>query len=134
MFDLDRTSKLKAWREFRQSLELSTQPLTDVALLWSKAPFVSPFLNPKNPAEWPDPWHLILDDRYDDLAIALGMCYTLSLTERFKDQKIEIHTSMLSGETRYFVVVNNSFVLNYVYREVVDMGELTQESNKIWSN
>lgn len=132
MFDLDQTSRLKAWVEFRQSLETSEQPLHEVALFWSKAPFVQRYLNPNNPSNWPDPWHLILDNKYDDLAIALGMCYTLTLTERFKDHKVEIHTSMFSGEGRNIVVIDNYDVLNLFHREVTNTGELTHGSNKIY--
>ena len=132
MFDLDQTSRLKVWREFRQSLETSVSPLEDVALFWSRAPFVHRYLDPNDPTKWPDPWHLILDNKYDDLAIALGICYTLTLTERFKSQKIEIHTSMFSGEGRNIVVVNDHDVLNLFYREVTNTGELTHGSNKIY--
>jgi hypothetical protein len=132
VFDLDQTSRLKVWKEFRQSLESSEQPLEDVVLFWSRAPFVSRYLDPNNPSKWPDPWHLILDNRYDDLAIALGMCYTLTLTDRFKSQKVEIHTSMFTGEGRNIVVVNDRDVLNLFHREVTNVGELTHGSNKIW--
>jgi hypothetical protein len=132
VFDLDQTSKLKTWKEFRQALETSKTPLEDVALYWSRAPFVNPYLDPINPSSWPDPWQLILDGKFDELAIALGICYTLTLTERFKSQQVEIHTSMSSGESRYIVVVNNSNVLTPFYREVTNVSELTYGSNKIW--
>ena len=80
VFDSYGTDRLTKWKQFRDSLETSATPLEDVAELWSHAPFVSPYLDPQNPAEWPDPWHLILDLRLDDLAIALGMLYTIKLT------------------------------------------------------
>ena len=132
MFDTFGTERLTKWKEFRTALETSESPLEKVAEFWSKAPFVSPFLNPQNSTEWPDPWHLILDNKYDDLAIALGICYTLTLTDRFKDQKVEIHTSMFTGEGRYVVVVNDRDVLNLFHREVTNTSELTHGSNKIW--
>jgi hypothetical protein len=132
VFDLDQTSRLKVWKEFRQSLETSEHPLEDVALFWSRTPFVHRYLDPNYTSDWPDPWHLIIDNKYDDLAIALGMCYTLTLTERFKSQKVEIHTSMFSGEERYIVVVNDRDVLNFFHREVTNTGELTHGSNKIY--
>ena len=75
---------------------------------------------------------LILDSKFDELAIALGICYTLTLTERFKSQQVEIHTSMSSGESRYIVVVNNINILTPFYREVTNVSELTYGSNKIW--
>lgn len=132
MFDLDHEGRLKFWKDFRAALETSPRPLDDVAVLWSKAPFVSKYLNPNDTAKWPDPWHLIIDNKYDDLAITLGICYTVALTERFKDSRIEIHTSMFGNETRFIAVVNDQ-VLNYNYREVTDYSELKDQSIKIWS-
>ena len=136
VFDRHGTDRLAAWKEFRDSLEISNQPLEDVAELWSHAPFVSAYLDPKNPAEWPDPWHLILDLRLDDLAIALGMLYTIKLTQRFMDAECEIHTSMPldKKEPLYILVVDQKHVLNLEYKNVVDISELKKiKTSIIWS-
>ena len=132
MFDLQGTERLIAWKSFRNKLETERDPFQSVSDFWSKAPFVHSFLSPDDPSLWPDPWHLILDNKYDDLAITLGICYTVALTERFKDSRIEIHTSMFGNETRFIAVVNDQ-VLNYNYREVTDYSELKDQSIKIWS-
>ena len=136
VFDRHGTDRLAAWKQFRDSLETSDSPLDDVAELWSQAPFVSTYLDPKTPTEWPDPWHLILDLRLDDLAIALGMLYTIKLTQRFMDTKCEIHTSMLPNkkEPAYFLVVDGRHVLNLEYKNVVSINELKKfKTNIIWS-
>jgi len=136
VFDRHGTERLTAWKEFRDSLETSDTPLEDVAMLWSQAPFVSPYLNPDTPSEWPDPWHLVLDLRLDDLAIALGMLYTIKLTQRFKGTICEIHTSMFQNEKypRYCLVVDNKSVLNLEYRTVLDVNSLQNvETRLIWS-
>ncbi len=136
VFDQFGTDRLAAWKEFRDSLETSEHPLEDVAKLWSQAPFVSPYLDPQNPTEWPDPWHLILDLRLDDLAIALGMLYTIKLTHRFMETECEIHTSMLPDKKDpcYLVVVDKQHVLNLEYKEVVSVDELKKFQTKlIWS-
>lgn len=134
MFDLFDTEKLKSWREFRLSLETSATPFQDVALLWSKAPFVNRYLNPHNPNSWPDPWKLIMDGKFDDLAICLGMCYTLQLTERFTSDKFEIHMSILPEGEQYMLVVNDREVLNLAPRTVLSTTDLPENSIKIWSN
>ena len=115
VFNEHGTDRLAAWKEFREGLETSEHPLEDVANLWSQAPFVSPYLDPNNPEEWPDPWHLILDLRLDDLAIALGMLYTIKLTRRFMHSKSEIHKPILTEkqEPTYFLIVDQKYVLNY---------------------
>lgn len=122
MFDLHGNDRLTAWKQFRNSLETSSSPFENVSVLWSKAPFVNQYLDRHDPKSWPDPWHLIIDGKFDDLAICLGMLYTLKLTQRFTSSLYEIHMSMPSDDThtRFFLVVDHLKVLNFAYREVVD--------------
>ena len=106
MFDRYGTDRIAAWKQFRDKLETSECPLEDVAELWSHAPFVGPYLDPYSPQQWPDPWQLIIDLRLDDLAIALGMLYTIKLTQRFIKTKCEIHMLVIPGKNQAeFVLV-----------------------------
>lgn len=134
MFDTHGVDRLTEWKKFRDKIETSPNPLQDVAEFWSRAPFVNPYLDENNPKEWPDPWHLVLDERLDDLAIALGMLYTLRLTKRFMTSQCEIHKSMLPDDTDcHFLLVDNKHVLNYRYKEVVDISELgTVKSSRLY--
>jgi len=133
VFDLYPSDRLTEWRKFRDSLETVEDPLTAVAELWSRAPFVNPYLDPTNPNQWPDPWHLVMDGRFDELAIVLGMLYTIKLTQRFMGTSCEIHTSMPQKDLRYYLVVDNKHVLNYEYRIVHDLDVLHQvQTSKIW--
>lgn len=113
MFDLRGNERLLYWKQFRDSLEISPDPLTDCVNWWVKAPFVSPFLDPLNPKTWPDPWHLVLDDRYDDLAIVLGMYYTLELTDRFKEENMQIYMRLDEKEKRYFILIGEKLMNLY---------------------
>jgi hypothetical protein len=136
VFNLFGNERLTEWKRFRDSLEVSQTPFEDVANLWANAPFVSPYLNPNNSSEWPDPWHLILDGKLDDLAICLGMLYTLKLTQRFMDTNFEIHTSMFPDkeELSYMLIVDNKHVLNLEYKNVVDVEKIKDLKTKlIWS-
>lgn len=123
--------RLAEWREFRLHLEVSETPLEDLADFWSNAPFVNQYINPDDTKTWPDPWHLILDDRYDDLGVALGMLYTLKLTQRFINTPCEIQMSMLTNDKhpRYSLVIDNKWVLNWDYREVVNVENLPEVTN-----
>lgn len=134
MFDAHGIDRLNEWKRFRDELEQSPNPLEDLAEFWSRAPFVSDYLDENNPKEWPDPWHLVLDERLDDLAIALGMLYTLKLTQRFMDTKCEIHMSMLPNNTTcHWLLVEDKYILNYKYREVVDAAEIGNiETSKLY--
>ena len=132
VFDEHGTQRLAAWRQFRQSLETSETALQDVAKLWTHAPFVSSYLDPQLPTEWPDPWHLMLDLRLDDLALVLGMLYTIKLTQRFIDTKCEIHMSMCpeKNSTQYLLLVDNSHVLNLDHGTVVEKQRLESLDTK----
>jgi hypothetical protein len=136
VFDLNETDRLKKWKEFRNNLENSATPFEDVALLWSNAPFVNDFINPLDNQTWPDPWRLIIDNRFDELGIVLGMCYTLQLTERFKSSRYEIHMSMpnLKRERKFFLVVDNGIVLNWTPRAVSKLDDITVSLTKIWQS
>lgn len=134
MFDLSGNERLAAWKFFRNTLETSPQPLESVADFWAKAPFVSSYLNPLDPESWPDPWHLILDNRYDDLAIALGMLYTILLTDRFSSSNLEIYMTVNNKKNPlYFLLVDNLSILNYEYRAIYQNSEtLISQSSKIY--
>ena len=134
MFDLYNTQRLVEWRNIRNKLEEDPNPLERVASVWSKAPFVNPFLNPKDPSSWPDPWQLVLGDKLDELAIALGILYTIKLTDRFIDTPCEIHMSMPTKnlESGYFVLVDKQHVLNYEPRKVVPIEAVNRETEIIW--
>lgn len=125
VFDQFGTKRLEHWKNFRETLETSLDPLYEVAKLWSKAPFVNPHLDPHNPNSWPDPWHLVLDLRLDDLAIALGMLYTIKLTQRFTDTQCEIHMSMSRGKNPvYMLIVDHTHVLNYEHGYVIPADQI----------
>lgn len=133
VFDQHGTQRLQAWKQFRQTLEISQTPLEDVATLWTHAPFVSRYLDPEIPTKWPDPWHLILDLQLDDLAIVLGMLYTIKLTQRFTDAKCEIYMIMghRNQEDQYLLVVDEGHVLNLDYGTVVDSHRLASLDTKL---
>jgi hypothetical protein len=135
MFNLYGNERLTEWKKFRDSLESCNDPLTRVAELWATAPFVNPYIDPNNPNEWPDPWHLVLDSKLDELAISLGMLYTIKLTQRFMDSNCEIHKSMLPNnlEPSFYLVVDQQHVMNYEPRIVHDIDVLDKvQTNTLW--
>lgn len=133
MFDRYGTERLTEWKKFRDQLEQSLNPFQNVVDLWCKAPLVSQYLDPHDQSVWPDPWHLILDDKFDNLSIALGMLYTLKLTTRFMDAKYKIHMSVASenDEPYYFVSINDSDYLNRHYGEASTIFDQDSKDYKI---
>lgn len=136
MFNLYGNERLTEWKKFRDYLEESPNPLQDLAMFWSRAPFVNPYIDSDDQSTWPDPWHLILDDRFDNLAIALGMLYTLKLTRRFMNIECEIHKFVFPDEKseRFLLLVDQKDVLNYQYKEVVQLVDICEvKTSLLWS-
>jgi len=78
-------SRLSAWSGFRSSLEKSVEPLHDVVKYYSQATLESQRYDPWDQANWPTPWTLVFENKYCAFTLVLGMCYSLKLTNRFKD-------------------------------------------------
>lgn len=123
MFDRYGNERLIAWREFRDKLETSTNPLLDVAIFWAGAPFVNRYLDHSQVELWPNPWKLIIDGRFDDLAITLGMLYTIKLTERFRDVGCDVYQS-LQDDKKTLLIVDNSIILNWHYRALCSQKDI----------
>ena len=94
MFQLKAEDRLRSWREFRSVLDqLSLEDaLTQTTELWAGAPFVPYNLDITRPEEWPDPWTLLEENTYCDVAKCLGIVYTISLTKHRTDLDIELRT------------------------------------------
>lgn len=135
MFDLYGNERLIKWKQFRLSLESCDDPLIRVAELWATAPFVNSYIDPHNHTVWPDPWHLVLDSKLDNLAICLGMLYTIKLTQRFIDANCEIHMSMPPNNSNhdFYLIVDRQHVMNYEPRLVHSMTVLNcVATNTLW--
>jgi len=123
MFNASPDQRLSLWSEFRKNLETSEQPLEDIAKFWRSAPTIA-FNNTIDPyyqASWPTPWEIIYDNKYDDFTLSIMMGWTILLTERFKNSKVEIKTLIDDSHNRMYnvVYVDDIYALNYIDEEVV---------------
>lgn len=107
-------------------LETACNPMAVCAQAWAYAPFVSTYLDPLDAGSWPDPWQLIIDSKYDSLAIALGMLYTLNLTNRFADEDFKIFMESFAQRKEFYLLVANQYVLNLEYSSVSTLEKLNE--------
>lgn len=125
MFHKSPDERLAEWAEFRKKLDKLDNPLTAVAEFWSTAPLVihNHKVDPYNPRSWPTPWELIVDNKYDDFTLALMMAYTLKLTKKYSNDKIEVRTMVDPLKTKLYnlVYVNDVDVLNHQRAAVVEV-------------
>lgn len=114
MFDKTYEDRLRAWHDFRNSLETSNDPLQTAIDNYFNAPRVSRYTDPWTPEMWPSPWELIDENQYCDFCLLLGICYSLQLTDKLSQAHFEIHIAIDNEEsTTYYLLYVNDHVIGY---------------------
>jgi len=106
-------NRLQAWVELRsrcQLLDLETS-LTAINQWWFDAPWQPYYLHWDDQADWPDPWQLLSDNVYCDLARALGIVYTISLLDRADMADTELVLTEDGGNL--VQVAKEKYILNW---------------------
>lgn len=122
--------RLNKWKEFRQTLSglPLEQAVAEVNNMWSTAPYVNYYLSPDDIKTWPDPWELLAENFYCELAKALGIVYTIYFTSH-KNIPMEIRVYYdYEAKDRYNVVWldNGKYILNYWPYEIVNTKQITK--------
>lgn len=127
MWNLKPEERLHEWRLFRKNIgqkDIETA-LKETACIWSYAPYVTHYLSPDLVEEWPEPWILVHENYYCDLAKALGMLYTLYLSDHWNNTidnlEIRIYKDVDKHDVVNTVWVNRGkYILNLVFNDVVN--------------
>ena len=110
---LQQTRQL-AWYQLRQNLETSEDPFSDVTAFFLRLPKVKYYTDPYDSSTWPTPWELIDENEYCEFNLILGMCYTIQLTERFKDCRPTINLAIdIVSKTVYYLLCIDDKVYGY---------------------
>ena len=126
-------ARLEGWNLLRdQCVNLPVaSALEDINAWWFRAPWTAYYLHWDDTAAWPDPWQLLSDNIYCELARGLGILYTITLLDRADLTSASLiltqtgHNLVLADQTKYILnweadtVVNNN-------QQVVVHRQLTQ--------
>jgi len=128
MWALPAEERLAEWKEFRTYIGCFPfdEAVKKVVNYWSMAPFVTHYLN-LDGSNWPGPWDLLAGGMYDNLAIALGMGYTLQLSNHGDHHTFNIVRLQDTVSSEVFNVVmvdDGKYVLNFTYNEVISKEQL----------
>ena len=113
-------ARLRAWNDLRsqcQSLDVESA-LTAINTWWFRAPWQPYHLHWDDQPEWPDPWELLSDNIYCDLARGLGIVYTISLLDRTD----MADTELVLTETgdNLVLVAREKYILNWNRDSIVN--------------
>lgn len=129
-------TQFTSWFKLRQQLEVSANPFQEVSKFFLKLPRVKRYTDPYDRTSWPTPWELIEENEYCEFNIILGICYSLQLTERFKNSIATINVAVdHSSKTVYYLLLIDNKVYGYADEEWIALADLPKSltMQKIYS-
>ena len=113
-------ARLKAWHNLRnqcESLDVESA-LTTINAWWFTTPWQPYYLHWDDQPKWPNPWQLLSDDVYCDLAKALGILYTISLLDRADMADAEL--VLTEDGSNLVQVAKEKYILNWNKDSIVN--------------
>jgi hypothetical protein len=106
-------SRLNSWNQLRN--DVSDLPvelaLETINAWWLCSPWTAYHLHWDDQHVWPDPWQLLSDNTFCEVARGLGILYTIALLEREDIASAEL---VLTKDDRNLVLVDKSkYILNW---------------------
>jgi hypothetical protein len=112
--------RLTDWYHLRQAVK--DLPLAScleaVNSWWFLTPWQPYYLHWDDRQTWPDPWQLLSDNTYCDLARGLGILYTITLLDR-----ADLQDSVLaeSDQGNLVLVQDKKYILNWDSQQVLNI-------------
>lgn len=114
--------RLREWvnlRTYCQQPNLSTeQILTSINSWWMKSPWRPYYLHWDDRSEWPNPWDLLADNCFCDLARALGIVYTVLLVD---DPRLKSVSVAETDRGNLVLVDQGKYILNWSDDQVLNI-------------
>ena len=126
--------RLRSWYTLRESAQNQStqQALESINAWWFRSPWQPYYLHWDDQATWPDPWQLLSDNTYCEVARGLGILYTISLLDRKDMESARLvltkngHNLVLVDKTKYILNWAGDTVVN-TNQEVEVHRQLTQK-------
>lgn len=115
----DRLSQWYRLRQDNQTNDLETALLA-INDWWQRAPIVNHYLHWDDLSTWPDPWDLLADNHFCNLAKALGIVYTLHMINRDDITAVEI-TDNGDSEDNLVLVNEGKYILNWAPGQLLNI-------------
>lgn len=120
MWETTYQARLAAWHQLRVTAATAepAQALLIINDWWAQAPIVNRTIVWDDPAVWPDPWNLLVNDGYCDLAKALGIVYTIMLL----DANVYTDLTIICVDRDNLVQVDaGKYILNWAPGELLNI-------------
>ena len=105
--------RLRQWREFRDSLETTKDPIQATLDYYSLVPTVTMQTDPYDKDRWPTPWELLEENIYCPFVKILAICYTLQLTDCLSHHDFEIHITLDANNNVLYLLFVGDRVIGF---------------------
>ena len=121
------SARLESWNLLRdQCTNLPvTAALEDINAWWFRAPWTAYHQHWDDSEAWPDPWQLLSDNIYCELARGLGILYTITLLDRADLAPVELVLTAESGNL--VLAAPEKYILNWASDTIVNTNLDTQK-------
>jgi hypothetical protein len=129
--------RLETWSILRDSVSTHNVELAlkEINSWWFNVPWRPYYLHWDDQPNWPDPWQLLSDNHYCDVARALGILYTITLLDRadLSDATLILTNSgdnlVLVSKSKYILNCNKDTIVN-TNQEITIKKQLTLSTVK----
>jgi hypothetical protein len=135
MWKMNTADRLDGWKTLRAELgninfESAMMQVIDA---WSQAPFEPYYLEWDQPESWPDPWTLISENYYCDLAKALGILYTIHLSPHGDNHQFELRIFQGPNKEIFNLVYidHGKYVLNLEQGLILNKKSIPKELHQV---
>ena len=115
--------RLEAWTDLRsqaQNIPIESA-LALIKTWWFDSPWAPYYLHWDDQLRWPDPWQLLSENIYCDVARGLGILYTITLLDRTDTADAEL---VLTAENHNLVLVaKEKYILNWERDSIVNTNQ-----------
>jgi len=104
--------RLAAWNSLRDRVRdlPAKKALEEINGWWQRSPWRAYHLHWDDRTDWPDPWQLLSDNIYCDLARGLGILYTITVLDRDDIQDAEL---VETEQGNLVQVAGGKYILNW---------------------
>ena len=104
--------RLAAWNALRDRVRMLPKPdaLGEINSWWQQTPWRAYHLHWDDQVDWPDPWQLLSDNIYCDLARGLGILYTITVLDR---DDLQDAVLVDSDQGNLVLVEDGKYILNW---------------------
>jgi hypothetical protein len=116
-------ARLASWTFLREQCQcLPTEPaLVRINDWWFRAPWQPYYLHWDDQLTWPDPWQLLSDNVYCEVARGLGILYTITLLDRA--DMAPAHLVLTNAGHNLVQVAKEKYILNWNAASIVNTNQ-----------